>query len=257
MFQKTIVIACLAAVPFFGAAQNEMDALRYSWTQRPASARSFGMGGAFGALGADISSFFGNPAGLGLYKRGGIELSFGLQDVTNQAIYAGGEATNGATQFSLNNFGIVGTRKPNNKDWIAVNFGIGFARTNFFKDEMTIRGTEFNTTLMDVFASQAAGIRPENLYNELPFGAGLAYETYAIDPLDTNGTGYVPASSGGAVDQVKNILRTGVQNETSFSFGANYRDKISIGGALFFQGIRFSERGRYGESLEGLRNGFV
>ena len=65
-------------------AQNEEDALRYSQQMSPSSGRSWGMGGAMGALGADVSSFFTNPAGVGMYKRGGAEISFGL---TNHLLF--------------------------------------------------------------------------------------------------------------------------------------------------------------------------
>ena len=44
-------------------AQGELDAYRYSQTELNGTARYLGMGGAFGALGGDISSMSSNPAG--------------------------------------------------------------------------------------------------------------------------------------------------------------------------------------------------
>ena len=49
-------------------AQGELDAYRYSQTELNGTARYLGMGGAFGALGGDISSMSSNPAGLGIYR---------------------------------------------------------------------------------------------------------------------------------------------------------------------------------------------
>ena len=53
----------------FVAAQNEVDAARYSSFTSGGTARSLGMAGAFSAVGADLSSTWLNPAGLALYRR--------------------------------------------------------------------------------------------------------------------------------------------------------------------------------------------
>ena len=47
-------------------AQGEMDAYRFSQTELNGTARSMSMGGAFGALGGDMSVMSHNPAGLGV-----------------------------------------------------------------------------------------------------------------------------------------------------------------------------------------------
>ena len=62
-------------------AQNELDALRYSNTGTGGTARSYAMANAFGALGADLSAFHINPAGLGLYRKS--EVSIGLGNEFN------------------------------------------------------------------------------------------------------------------------------------------------------------------------------
>ena len=56
------------------SAQTDLDALRYSQSSLAGTARYISMGGAFGALGADMSSISTNPAGLGIYRRS--EFSF-------------------------------------------------------------------------------------------------------------------------------------------------------------------------------------
>ena len=49
--------------------QSQLDAFKYSQTELNGTARYLGMGGAFGALGGDISAMNTNPAGLAIYKR--------------------------------------------------------------------------------------------------------------------------------------------------------------------------------------------
>jgi len=48
-------------------AQTAYDAVRYAGDELNGTARFVGMGGAMGALGADISTIGTNPAGIGLF----------------------------------------------------------------------------------------------------------------------------------------------------------------------------------------------
>ncbi len=241
---------CVCATSIVSVAQNEVDALRYSMTNRPATSRSYAMGSSFGALGADLSSFFSNPAGVGQYKRGGFEFSLALNNQLNTATYSGNETENSSSKLTLNNFGIIGSKKPKSGDWKAFNFGIGYAKTNNFNDKISVKGNVKNTTLMDVFASHANGIDPDLLEEYLPFTSSLAYQVYAINPTDTIGTNYFAWYNGGQIEQSKNITRSGAQSETSFAFGGNYKDFLLIGGSILFQGIHFKEKGFYSENFD-------
>ena len=74
MHKKNIILLLtLVFAIFFAAgtqAQNEEDALRYSQLfDAGLTARSLSMGGAFGALGADMSEMSINPAGIAVYRR--------------------------------------------------------------------------------------------------------------------------------------------------------------------------------------------
>jgi len=67
MKKTLLIILTLAAALNTGLAQNVDDALRYSQIFYNGTARFNSMGGAFTALGGDISSLSLNPAGLGLF----------------------------------------------------------------------------------------------------------------------------------------------------------------------------------------------
>jgi len=245
---KVIMVATALAMPIFLKAQNEVDALRYSRTDFAGSARSLGMGGAFGALGADLSAFTSNPAGLGIYKRGGIEFAFGVHDTQNRSRYEDGSAEGQKSNFYLNNVGIVGSTKPKHPSWTASNFGIAYNKISDYNENLLISGNAFNTTLLDVFTSEAAAIHPDDITDAVPFTAGLAYQTFLINPADDNGTYYLPEFSGGTVLQTKRINRTGRSSETSFSYGAAYLDRLYFGVGVGFVGTRFNESAFYKES---------
>ena len=56
-------------------AQTHYDAVRNIGNELNGTARFVGMGGAMGALGADISVMGTNPAGIGLFRSNDVSLS--------------------------------------------------------------------------------------------------------------------------------------------------------------------------------------
>ena len=87
---KTItIITALSLLSVNLISQNDIDAMRYSQTYFGGTARSKAMAGSFGALGADGSCMATNPAGIGLYKKGDINLSLGLNFFSAEATHNG------------------------------------------------------------------------------------------------------------------------------------------------------------------------
>ncbi len=77
---KRIILLALAALPFAVQAQDTYLNDRATNTSDViGTARYVGMGGAMGALGADISTISNNPAGIGLMRRGTISFTLGGQ----------------------------------------------------------------------------------------------------------------------------------------------------------------------------------
>ena len=66
--KKTIITALVAAAPILASAQSTVDAYTLSQTEPRGTARFMSMGGAFTALGGDLSSLGQNPAGVGVYR---------------------------------------------------------------------------------------------------------------------------------------------------------------------------------------------
>jgi hypothetical protein len=232
------------------SSQNEVDAIRYSYSPFVAnSARSMGMGGAFGAFGADISCLYSNPAGLGQYKRYSFEMGLGVQSNTNQALYNGVNSTESKSKLTLSNIGYVTSKKPKNADWINTNFGISYAKTNSFNENISIRGNS-SYTILDVFARQGKGVDESQIINTLPFGAGAAYYCYGIDPLDSIQDTYVASPVGLNINQNKSIERKGNQSETAIGYGGNYKDFLLVGGTITFRSVNFTETATYFESYD-------
>jgi len=248
---KKIFIVGLAVCSSWGVfAQNETDALRYSFFNNPMSVRSMGMGGAFGALGADLSSFHNNPAGIALYKRGGVEFGFGLNMDATSALYEGTNSESNRDRFFMNNLGLVSAGKTNNDKW-AYGLGVSHTKLQNYNQNTNISGTAFNTSILDQFASQANGIPYDQVSDMLPFSSGLAWETYLIDPLDTTANTYVAAAGAGDVKQRLISERKGYVTETAIGGGLSYDDFVYFGVSIGFQNVNYRDNSSYGEYYDG------
>ena len=69
-------MAIVAALPFSVSAQSAVDAYTLSQNETRGTARFMAMGGAFTALGGDLSTLNQNPAGIGVYR--GSDVGFTL-----------------------------------------------------------------------------------------------------------------------------------------------------------------------------------
>jgi len=78
-------LACLALISAGAMAQTQYETARLTGSELNGTARFVGMGGAMGALGADISTMNTNPAGVGLYRSSEISTSFGFNNTQTKS----------------------------------------------------------------------------------------------------------------------------------------------------------------------------
>ncbi len=225
-------------------AQNEEDALRYSWLLPAGSARGWGLGNAMGAVGADPSAASLNPAGFGLYNTTELSLTPGLEVNTAENVHYGTPATGTSTRGFVNNFALVLCYPGRtNSPWKATQFGLSFDREASFHAQRTADGAVVNSTILQQWANEANGTLAGDLYNAYPFTSGLAWDAYGIDPADptdTANTAYVPAIPfGSAVHQTQVADISGKSQTTSLFFAANYQDRLYLGASLGLVGTRF------------------
>ena len=227
-------------------AQGEIEALRYSSSTPGMSARSMGMSGAYSSLGADVSSFYTNPAGLALYKRSNLEIALSNVNQNTSTNFNENVKKDLRSRLFIGNVAFVKTQKPRTSRFTNLSYGIASAKTNHFYQNFMVAGTN-NVSLMDQFAWQAQGVRPEELYNTYPFNSGLGYEVYAIDPDDALGATYT-AQTGGTHEFRKRVQREGRQSELAVAVAAEYAERLYLGISLGITDITFSEISDYSET---------
>lgn len=228
--------------------QNETDIFRYSFTESLGSARTMGMGGAFGALGADLACLTGNPAGIGLYRRGDASLTTGFASQKTRLNVSGQFGDANQISGSTTNLGIALTYPSVNPDWPVSTLAISVSRRANFNEKIEIEDALLGNSLLDVFLGQAQGSLPGDLYTTGPFTSNLAWETYLLDP-DPNGnpTSYISAIPTGGVYAAKKIERSGKLNETNIAFGSNYQERLCLGISLGIVNATFDETAIHSE----------
>lgn len=245
---KKIIGACaLTGIALTSLGQNEVDALRYSYMGTPGTTRSLGMGGAFGALGADVSSFWNNPAGLGVYRRNSLEFGLNFNDRMSNTSFQSNSNTDEAFKTYLSHLGYVSSKVSETNSKLRSSIGIGVGLLNNYNQSFSANGVTNDFTLMDVFAAQANGVPQDVISSTFPFGAGLAYNTYLIDPYDTIQHTYIPADFADGTIQRKTVDRLGRSIETTFGGAVTYDDLFSIGMTIGIQSVYFKESGVYSE----------
>jgi hypothetical protein len=244
--RKTLFFILIWALPYHIFAQNEIDALRYSFITHGGTARYQGMSGAFGALGADFSSLSTNPAGIGMFKKSRFMFSPVFMMNAADANYKDKHTSEENVFVNVNNFGLVLNLKPYEEDnsaWNSVAFGIGYNKLRNFNNDITISGYNNISSRLDQFMLNSDGYTADKQHLGEP--EWLAYDTYLIDYANIpNNTGLLyihPYYGKYYINQKKNIKTTGGIGEYVFSIGGNYADVFQIGITFGIQNARYKE----------------
>lgn len=252
MLKKIVSAVTVSLILTSAMAQNETDAFRYSNLSFGGTARYNGMGGAFGALGGDISCMVINPAGIGRYTKSDFNFTLLYEEINTNTKFLNAVTPDRRGNFNLGSIGFVGAKKLDDYDWRYMQFGMAYNRTNYFHSDILLQGTNSTSSLADIFRSQANGYTVDELLTYFPNTADLAYNAYVIDPADTNAgttvyTDRIP--DGLAVNQSRSINRRGNMSEFTFNFAGNYKDKIYVGATFGIPGVRFEEDWSHKEVL--------
>ena len=247
---RLIISIGAAFLSLAASAQTDVDALRYSMINFGGTARYTAMVVAFGAVGGDFSVLSTNPAGIGVYRKSEFTFTPSICKGSTISTYANNKIEDFKYNFNFSNFGFVLVKNTDRgsdyEGWKFFNFGFGLNRYNNFHNRVEIEGNNYQSSLMDVYANAAQGSQVDELDN---FNTRLAFNTYLIDTLSP--TNYFSNVPSGGILQHKSIETRGGMQEMVLSVGANYNNKLFIGGTLGFPYLRYFEQSVYRESDNG------
>ncbi len=267
--KKTLLLACVACAPALLNAQGAMDGYTFSQRDLKGTARYMSMGGAFGALGGDLSVMSQNPGGIGIFRRNEIGFTIDLDCQRSTSLAQGMKSSDTQTKFLLNNIGAVFTMKMNNQVMRNLNFGFSYQKAASFNRKYS---GSFNQ-LSNSMSNYIAGVANSNSltvgdvestsdydpYNPTdggytsPWIAILGYDSYLISPVASgNDTAwYGQWGNGTSGSGYFNVLETGGVDEYNLSFGGNISDIFFWGMDFGIIDMNYRAESLWGENLNG------
>jgi hypothetical protein len=253
--KKAVIISTIVSSIFLnGYSQNVDDALRYSQTFYNGTARFVSMGGAFTALGGDLSAISLNPAATGVFRSFEFNITPQMTYNNNSAAWNGKTTSDFKYTMNIGQVGVVFNLFPVKKETglVSLNFAYSYNRTNNFNENITISGISNNGSIADAWIYQADGTRK----NDLSGAAWLANQTYLIDTLSGSNTNYgsifsfygdnTKSTYGQSVKRV--IENTGYSGKHALSIGGNFSNKFYFGATLGISKINYTGHYQHIES---------
>ncbi len=229
------------------------------------TARFVGMGGAMGALGADMSVMGTNPAGIGLYRRSEFALSGGFNRQIEGESFRGHDAL----KASFDNIGFVYSVRTGGGSVPFLNFGFNYHKKKNFAalfggnvwglDQLPggLSGMSQSWEMadlayvggnpLDLTIDNDGNMNPD--FDKTTPVTGLGAMTQMIEPTyDTDGKldGYNPSY---AASNSSHVARWGGIEQYDFNFSANVKDRFYVGLTLGAYHVNWHSVTGYGEKI--------
>lgn len=238
MKKSIFLLATSVCLALSGYAQEDVDALRFSRSYPLGTARFSAMGGAFAALGGELTTLAYNPAGIGVYRSGEFSVTLNPNVTNVSSSYMGNNAADNRYLMSFSNVGGVGVINTGSGGVVNVNIGASYNKLSNFSERIAVRGNPVAVggAYMDYFA--AAANRDGNRDD---IEAELAYYTDIIE-FDTIAQRWEPNLKDN--DQTKGRRSSeawGSIGEFDFSIGCNVEHMLYFGMTIGVQTISYSQ----------------
>ncbi|MEO5683810.1 MAG: hypothetical protein ABIQ88_14290 [Chitinophagaceae bacterium] len=261
------LLASCSTVSIF--AQIPEDALKYSWLAPNGTARTQAIGGAIGALGADISANYVNPAGLAFFKTREFVISPGYIAVKNNSNFRGDTKIADKSSFNLGTSGAVFGFGSNGGRWNGAAFSIAVSRTANFNNRISYAGKNNFSSYGEQYAAEAADAAARGLSlddilnsNDVSVGTRLGLYTYLVDTLTIPGNRNpdivslalwknLKSNAPFLVNQQHSIETKGGITEIAIGFAAANMDKFYLGGSLGIPIVNFEKNSVFTETDAG------
>jgi len=267
-----VVFFCISTLSLMS--QNISDALNYTNNNIDGSARFSAMGGAFGALGGEISSISANPAGSAIFNNSYFSLSFASDKKTNDVSLLNAYNTQDKSNLTMNQIG--GVFVFNNigaaKKWKKIVVGLSYDQTNNNFNEFFVRDFTNSNSIDSFFLANAQGLRLDQIsafenesvtdaYVDIgnTFGyphqqAFLGYESFILEPdsFEDDNTSYTSNVAPGTFNQTYYSISRGYNGKFTANVGAEYSEKLYLGANL---NVHFVDYDNYNILEESNTNG--
>nr|WP_314996694.1 hemin receptor [uncultured Prevotella sp.] len=233
-----LMVASLALVSSVAMAQETYENTKLIDNNLNGTARYVGMGGAMEALGADLSTIGTNPAGLGLFRKGKVDLSFGLVSQTGMNKFSSLNKTN----MSFDQIGVVFNvnKTPN----VSFNIGFNYHKSRNFDQLLnaanTLNNASQNKLTYQKYRNQVFQTQDDATYSQVD-------NLYMKNLLYNNTTSayyYFPASG-----YLYNQQNKGYIGEYDMNLSANINDRVYLGLTMGIHDVHYKGYAEYTENF--------
>ncbi len=251
------------------SAQNINDVLRYGQENLPGTARFQAMGGAFGALGGDMSALNINPAGSAVFSNSLLTLSGTHFRRENDANYFGTFNNTNRNEIDLNQIGgaFVFNNTDDNSDWKKFSLAFNYDMVQSFENRTYISGNS-NQGIDNYFLNFAQGVPfgsiliqedefIEDAYLDIGASQGfrnqqafLGYYGGILDPenQDDATTNYISNTQYSSVNQEFLKTTTGYNSKFTVNAASQFRDNLYLGASLNFHNVLYDQYTEFTEN---------
>lgn len=258
--RKAYLSILAAAIPAAALAQSAIDAQQLGSSDFRGTARFMSMGGAFTALGGDLSVLNQNPGGIGLYRSSevGATLDIDFQNTATSPAYNGFGSTYSQTKANCNNFGYIGSINLGGA-LKTFNWGVTYNRSASFNRAYRGYAVDTRTSLSNYVAMFSQGIVPSDMLfdgknydpyidSDIDWLSILAYNSYIINPIGTDSyQGLHKQGTNG--DAMYMVRETGGIDEYNLSFGGNVNNVVYWGVSVGITNVDYTRTIDYSESM--------
>ena len=252
------------------SAQNIDDVLRYSTENVQGTARYQGMGGAFGALGGDLSALSANPAGSAVFNNSLFTFTGTYFDRNANATYQGSMNGDNSSSLEINQVGgalVFKSKDPDSK-WKKISAAFNYDMVQNFDDRIFVEGTG-NEGIDNYFLDYADGFIAEDLRlqdgedltdaylnigaaTDLGFSAQqafLGFQAGIIDPNPNDDTETTYISNANYNDLLQDFRQTvsGENSKFTVNGATQYGENLYLGASMNFHNVLFDRLNRYQE----------
>lgn len=260
MMKKIFAIAALMAATMPVAAQETYENAKLAQGDLNGTARYVGMGGAMEALGADISTIGTNPAGIGLFRKSNVSMSFGLvsQDGVNSVLDAS------KTNASFDQLGFVYSSRTGKTSFL--NLAFNYHKSRNFNQILSASHALDRAALNKLTYAKA---KNELLYEERVGDEGKYVPNFdrpylscsqLDDMLSYWGMNYdKDAQMWGYWDADRyqfDRAQKGYIGEYDFNISGNINNRVYLGATVGIHDVHYKHYGEYAEHIPDGANSF-
>lgn len=248
----------MGLVCIYATAQNINDVLRYSSEDLQGTARFQAMGGAFGALGGDLSSLNINPAGSAVFQYNQFSATGTYYNRDNDAFYGNSLTNTVINAPEINQVGGVFVFTSNDSPWRKLSLAVNYDLAKNFDNEFRALGNSA-AGIDNYFLNYAQGVPfgPIQLQNGefiedayLDIGASLGfpdqqaflgYQSGIISPVEMEdaNTAYVSNAEYGQVSQDYLQSTRGYNSKFTLNVAGQYEENLFLGASFNFHSVLY------------------